>query len=80
MRCIAVGEVSRRLFLKCIAKKTELESAELISFKQPGVWVKGGAESTMKATKITFEKLEHSQNVGILQIVFKHAFNSHKRR
>ena len=43
VRPIAVGEVFRRLVAKCIAKKTQTESAELI---------KGGAESIIHATKL----------------------------
>ena len=79
VRPIAVGEVLRRLVAKCIAKQTQTESAELFSSKQLGVGVKGGAESIKHATKITFEKLQLSQDAGILQIDFKNAFNSIKR-
>ena len=73
VRSIAVGEVLRRLVAKCIAKQTQTESAEL------GVGVKGGAESIIHATKIAFEKLQLSQDAGLLQIDFKNAFNSIKR-
>ena len=66
-----MGEVLRRLVAKCIAKETQTESAELFSFKQLGVGVKGGAESIIHTTKITFEELQPSQNAGILQIHFK---------
>ena len=79
VRPIAVGEVLRRLVAKCIAKQTQTESAELFSSKQLGVGVKGGAESMIHATKITFEKLQRSQDAGILLIDFKNAFNSIKR-
>ena len=53
VRPIAVGEVLQRLVAKCIAKQTQLESAELFSSKQLGVGVKGGTESIIHATKIT---------------------------
>ena len=76
---IAVGEVLRRWVAKCIAKQTQTEPAELFSSKQLGVGVKGGAESMIHATKITFEKLQRSQDAGILLIDFKNAFNSIKR-
>ena len=79
VRPIAVGEVLRRLVAKCIAKQTQTESAELFSSKQLGVGVKGGAESIMHATKVTFEILQLSQDAGILQIDFKNGFNSIKR-
>ena len=55
------------------------ESAELFSSKQLGVGVKGGADSVIHATKIKFEKLQLSQDAGILQIDFENAFNSVKR-
>ena len=74
-----MGEVLRRSFAKCIAKQTQTESAELFSSKQLGVGVKGGAGSIIHAAKITFEKLQLSQDAGILQINFKNAFNSFKR-
>ena len=57
---IAVGEVLRRLVAKCIAKQTQKKSAELFLSKQLCVGVKGGAESIIHATKITFEKLQHA--------------------
>ena len=74
VRPIAVGEVLRRSFAKCTAKQTE--SAELFSSKQFGVGVKGGAESIIHAPKITFEKLQLSQDAGLLQIDFKNASSS----
>ena len=76
---IAVGEVLRRLVVKCIAKQTETETAERFTSKQLGVGVKGGAESIIHATKITSEKLQLSHDAGILRIDFKNAFNSIKR-
>ena len=75
VRPIAVSEVLRRLVAKCIAKQSQTESAELFSSKQLGVGVKGRADSTIHATKITFEKLQLSKNAGILQIDFENAFN-----
>ena len=79
VRPIAVGEVLRRLVAKCKAKQTQTEPAELFSSEQLGVGVKGGAESIIHATKITFEKLQLSQDAGIVQIDFKNAFTSIKR-
>ena len=77
VRPIAVSEVLRRLVAKCIAKQTQIESAELISSKKLGVKV--GAESIIHATNSTFEKMQFSQVAAILQIDFKNAFNSIKR-
>ena len=79
VRSIAVGEVLRHLFAKCIAKQTQTESAGLFSSRQLGVGVKGGAECIIHATRITFEKLQLSQDAAILHIDFKNAFSSIKR-
>ena len=79
VRPTVMGELLQLLVAKCIAKQTHTESAELFSSKQLGVGVKGGAQSIIHATKITFEKLQLSQDAGILQIDFKNAFNSIKR-
>ena len=77
---IAVGEVIRRLIAKRIAREANLEAADLINTKQLGVAVKGGAEGIVHATRVSFEKLQKSKNSGMLQIDFKNAFNSVKRR
>ena len=74
-----MGEVLRRLVEKCIAKQTPTESAELFSSKQIGVEFKSEGESIIHATKTIFEKLQISQDAGILQIDFKNAFNFIKR-
>ena len=79
IRPIAVGEVIRRLVAKCIAKETAIEAVELFGSKQLGVAVKGGAESIVHATKITFERMKSVKSGGILQIDFRNAFNSVKR-
>ena len=71
VRFIAVGEVLRRLVANCTAKQTQTESADFFSSKQLGLGNKGGAESNIHAIKITFEKLQLSQDAGILQIVLK---------
>ena len=65
VRPIAVGEVLWRLVAKCIAKQTQTEPAELFSSEQLAVGVEGGAESIVHATKITFEKLQLSQDAGV---------------
>ena len=78
VRLIAVGEVLRRLAAKCIAKQTQSESAELFRLNNL-VRSQGGAGSTIHATKITFDKLQLSQDAGILQTEFKNASNSYKR-
>ena len=78
VRPIALGEMLRRLIAKCIAKQTQTESAKPFSSKQLGVGVKGGTESIIHSTKFTFEKLQFSQDAGILQIAFKNGFNSTK--
>ena len=79
IRPIAVGEVIRRLVAKCIAKEAAIEAVELFGSKQLGVAVKGGAESIVHATKITFERMKRVKNGGILQTDFSNAFNSVKR-
>ena len=76
---IAVGEVIPLLVSKCIAKEAAIEAAELFGSKQLGDSVKGGAESTVHATKITFERIKRVKSGGILQIDFRNAFNSVKR-
>ena len=79
IRPIAVGEVIRRLVAKCIAKEAAIEAVDLFGSKQLGVAVKGGAESIVHATKITFERMKSVKSGGILQIDFRNAFNSVKR-
>ena len=74
-----MGEVIRRLVAKCIAKEAAIEAVELFGSKQLGVAVKGGAESIVHATKITFERMKSVKSGGILQIDFRNAFNSVKR-
>ena len=78
IRPIAVGEVIRRLVAKCIAKEAAIEAVELFGSKKLGVAVKGGAESIVHATKITFERMKRVKSGGILQIDFRNAFNSVK--
>ena len=75
-RPIAVGEVIRSLVAKYIAKKAANEEVELFGAEQLGVAVRGGAESIVHATKITFEKMKRTKNGGILQIDFRNSFNS----
>ena len=58
VRPIAVGEVIRRLFAKCIAREANSEAADLFNTKQLGVAVKGGAEGIVHATRVSFEKLQ----------------------
>ena len=79
IRPIAVGEVIRRLVAKCIAKEAAIEAVELFGSKQLGVAVKGGAESIVHATKITFGRKKSVKSGGILQTDFRNAFNSVKR-
>ena len=79
IRPIAVGGVIRRLVAKCIAKEAAIEAVELFGSKQLGVAVKGGAESIVHYTKITFERMKRLKSGGILQIDFRNAFNSVKR-
>ena len=79
IRPIAVGEVIRRLVAMCIAKEVAIEAIELFGAKQLGVNVRGGAESIVRATKITFERMKIVKSGGILQIDFRNAFNSVKR-
>ena len=74
-----MGEVIRRLVAKCIAKEAAIEAVKLFGSKLLGVAVKGGAESVVHATKITFEKMKIVKRGGILQIDFRSAFNSVKR-
>ena len=78
IRPIAVGEVIRRLVAKCIAKEAAIEAVELFGSKQLGVAVKGGAESIVHATKLTFERMKSVKSGGILQIDFRNAFISVK--
>ena len=54
IRPIAVVEVIRLLFAKCIAKEAAIEAVELFGSKQLGVAVKGGAESShlLGSTKV----------------------------
>ena len=79
IRPIAVGEVIRRLVAKCIAKEAAIEAVELFGSKQLGVAVKGGAESIVHATKITFEIMKRVKSGGILHNDFRNAFISVKR-
>ena len=75
---IAIGEVLRRLVGKCIAKQTLPELTELFLLKQLGVRVKDGAEGIILSTKMTFKKLQLSQDAEFLQLSFKNAYNSTK--
>ena len=59
--------------------QTNKQSRPNFSCKQLGVGVKGRAESIIHATKITFEKLQLSQDAGTLQIDFESASNLIKR-
>ena len=77
---IAVREVFRSLIAKCIAQEASSEAVQLFSSRQLGVAVKCGAESLIHATKQTFQKLLNNEKAGLLQIDFKNAFNSPKRR
>ena len=54
IRPIAEGEVIRRLVARCIAKEAAIEAVELFGAKQLGVAVRGGVESIVHATKMTF--------------------------
>ena len=74
-----MGEVIRRLVAKCIAKEAATEAVELFGSKQLKVAVKGGAESIVHATKITFERMKSVKSGGLLQIDFRNAFISVKR-
>ena len=78
IRPIAVGDVIRRLVAKCIAKEAAIEAFELFGSKQLGVVVKGGAESIVHATKITFKRMKSVKSGGILQIDFRNAINAVK--
>ena len=80
IRPIAVGEVLRRLIAKCLAKsEANLEANELFQSLQLGFGVKGGAESIIYSTKLSYEKiLTSSSSSGNLQIDFCNAFNSKK--
>ena len=80
VRPFAVGEVIRRLIAKCIAREANSDVADLFNTKQLGVAVKGGAEGIVHATRVSFEKLQRSKDSGILQIDFKNAFNSVKKK
>ena len=79
IRPIAAGEVIRCLIAKCIAKEAAIEAVELFGAKQLGVALRGGAESIVHATKLTFGRLKKVKTGGILQIDFRNAFNSVKR-
>ena len=56
IRFIDVGEIIRRFCPKGIAKEAAFEAVEFFREKQLGAVVRGGAESIVHATEITFEK------------------------
>ena len=67
-------EVIWRFVAKFIAKEA---AVELFGARQLGVAVRGGAESIVHVTGITFKKWD--TNAGILQIDFRNAIKSVKR-
>ena len=79
IRTIGVGEVIQSLVAKCIAKEAAIEAVGLFGAKQLGIGVRGGVESIVHATKITFENMKIVKCGSILQIDFRNAFKSVKR-
>ena len=79
IRTIAAAEVIRHLVAKCMAKEAAIEAIELFGSKQLGVSVRGSAESTVHATKITFERMKIVKSAGLLRIDSRNAFTSVKR-
>ena len=71
-----MDEVLRRLVAKCIAKQTISESVELFLSKKN--WCKNQGWSIILATKMTFKKLQFSQDADFLQLNFKNPYNSTK--
>ena len=63
IRTIDLVEVTRRRRVaKCIRKQAAIEAVELFGAKQLGGAVRGGAESTVHARKITFESMNRTKS------------------
>ena len=73
---IAVGEVYRRLAscLCCAAVKCELPDL-FLPYGQVGVGVKGGLEAAIHALRFYIDEHCHEEDVCLLKIDMKNAFN-----
>ena len=77
VRPIAVGCTLRRLVAKVAGKLMSSEMADLLSPRQLGYGIRGGAEAAVHAARCYLSSMPSDQ--GLVKLDFKNAFNSTRR-